>query len=392
MKKLLTLAVGGMLLPLANYAQHAPSQDGSLFTIQVGSLAFEVDSAEGAKVSSLTISDDEFLVTSSMVDSYFLWGATLWPSPQSEWNWKPENFNWDHHGYTASVEADTMRFQGPVGTVDKKGDSFYFEKDFWGNPEDSTISLRYALVNASGKPIHKALWELTRVPVGGLTFWPTGPGGCWGQLSGATEEAAGHTWYLRESQDGTNLKFFADGSEGWFAHVDDQNRLYVKTFEDVDQSDFAPGEGEIELWVADEYIELENQGAYQEVADGDRLIYEVKWYLLDLPEGLDVSVGSIELLGFVNALLNGGGGTPIFPESPFTDALRLYPNPAHSLLHVEVDGQLCSLPYVLYDMTGKAQLQGHSQGSIKVSELHPGLYFLQLRTEDRVLKRKVLIR
>lgn len=316
-------------------AQHSPVQDGSFYSLEVGNLFFEVDAEEGAKISSLAIDDSEFMVTASMVSSYFLWGATLWPSPQSEWKWNPENFHWDHHAYEAAIEGDTMVFTGPDAAVDN-GDRFHFVKRFWANPEDTTISLKYSLVNTSGKSIKKGLWELTRVPVGGLSFWPTGPGGCWGELSGATEEAIGHTWYLRESEDGTGLKFFADGSDGWFAHVDDERRLYIKTFEDVDQADFAPGEGEIELWVADDYIELENQGVCRDIPDGEELVYELLWYLRDLPEDMDVSVGSQELVDHVNAVISGPDdpGTWSGPEKDMASirGAVLFPNPASSFL------------------------------------------------------------
>ncbi len=64
-----------------------PQQEGSVFSLEVGNLEFKVDSMYGAKVSSLTIDGFEFLVTSDLVSSDYLWGATLWPSPQKEWGW-----------------------------------------------------------------------------------------------------------------------------------------------------------------------------------------------------------------------------------------------------------------------------------------------------------------
>ena len=235
------------------------------------------------RLSSLTLDGTEFMVTSDMVSTDYLWGATLWPSPQSEWGWNnPNKLVWDHEEYTSSIDGDTMTFTGKDVSVDN-GDSFYFIKKFWANSEDTTISLKYSMVNITGKTIKKALWELTRVPVGGLTFWPTGPGGTWGDLAPACEELNDHTWYNRESKDGTNLKFFADGRDGWYAHVDDFGSLYIKTFEDVDRSEFANKEGEIELWVADEYIELENQSACRNIAPNEHLDYKVKWYLRQLP-------------------------------------------------------------------------------------------------------------
>ncbi len=371
-----------------------PRQEDHIFTLEVGNLVFQVDSTHGAKVSSLTIDGSEFLVTSDMVTSDFLWGATLWPSPQGEWRWdNPDKLVWDHEEYTASIDGDTLRFNGKEVSVDN-GDSFYFIKNFWTSAADTTISLHYSMVNTTGKTIKKGLWELTRVPVGGLTFWPTGPGGTWGELAPATEEIDGHTWYYRESEDGTNLKFFADGKDGWLAHVDDNYRLYIKTFEDVDPSDFAKGEGEIELWVADEYIELENQGVCVNIPDQGTLEYEVRWYLRQLPENIDATVGNQELVDYVNWVISEKTDPPVSIEQDKAGlALRCYPNPANATLHIDLEGRGSdAFRYTLLNVRGQLVQQGAlNTETIDISALPTGVYYLQLRSKTEVLNSKLVI-
>lgn len=371
-----------------------PQQDGSLFSLEVGNLVFTVDSTYGAKVSSLTLDGTEFMVTPDMVSTDYLWGATLWPSPQSEWDWvDSDKLVWDHEEYTASIDGDTVSFTGKEVSVDN-GDSFYFIKNFWASSADTTISLNYSMVNTTGKTIKKALWELTRVPVGGLTFWPTGQGGTWGQLAPATEEINDHTWYDRESEDGTNLKFFADGLDGWFAHVDESGSLYIKTFEDVDQSEFASGEGEIELWVADEYIELENQGPCRDIADEAQLDYEVKWYLRPLPDNIEVTAGNMELVEYVKWVISDRGTPPTYIAS---DNKRLtaqvYPNPAKNSIHISQNGSNSeTIQFTLIDIHGKAVKKGElSSETINVSELSSGVYLLLLETGEEIIRHKLVI-
>lgn len=380
MKYKLFLSIPAILATLSLWSQ-SPRQEGSEFILEFGGQEFRVDSAYGAKVSSLTIDAWEFMVTSDLVSSDYLWGATLWPSPQGEWNWNnSDKLIWDHSPYAAHIHGDTISFEGSEVSVDN-GDSFYFRKSFWANPSDTTFSLHYEMVNTRNKPIKKALWELTRVPVGGLTFWPTGPGGTWGQLAPATEVIDAHTWYLRESEDGTNLKFFADGLEGWFAHVDDFGRLFVKTFEDVKKSDFADGEGEIELWVADEYIELENQGICKGIPIGDTLVYEVKWYLRYLPENLEVYPGNMELVEHVRKLISEADNPPTLLEGREDHPrLYIYPNPARDMIRVNLPDFLRGpVTYAVLDVRGKILLQGEIRsGQIDISGLHKGLYFLQI--------------
>ncbi len=371
-----------------------PQQDGSLFSLEVGNLVFRVDSTYGAKVSSLTLDGTEFMITSDMVSSDFLWGATLWPSPQSEWDWNNSNkLVWDHEPYSAFIDGDTMRFTGKETSVDN-GDSFYFIKNFWASSADTTISLKYSMVNTTGKTIKKALWELTRVPVGGLTFWPTGPGGTWGDLAPATEEINDHTWYDRESKDGTNLKFFADGSDGWFAHVDDYGTLYIKTFEDVNRSEFANKEGEIELWVADEYIELENQGPCRNIADQAQLDYELKWYLRPLPDDIEVTAGNMELVEYVKWVISDKGTAPTSIVSDRKNlTAQIYPNPAKNSIHISLNGSTTDpIQFTLIDIHGKSVKKGKlTSENIDVSALISGVYLLLLETGEEIIYNKLVI-
>ncbi len=371
-----------------------PRQDGSQFSLEVGNLVFTVDSAYGAKVSSLTLDGWEFVVTPDMVSTDYMWGATLWPSPQSEWNWNnPYKLIWDHAEYTSSIDGDTMTFSGKNVSVDN-GDSFYFIKNFWASSADTTISLKYSLVNITGKTIKKALWELTRVPVGGLTFWPTGPGGTWGDLAPACEEINGHTWYDRESEDGTDLKFFADGKDGWFAHVDDFGSLYIKTFEDVDRSEFANKEGEIELWVADEYIELENQSACRNIAANGHLDYKVKWYLRPLPANIEATPGNQELIDYVKWVIS-GTSSPTSSIDPVAGLLtaRSYPNPAKNIVHISLTGLYNDpIQYTFSDFQGRAVKQGElTSETIDISELTKGIYILQLESGKDIVRNKIVI-
>jgi len=276
-----------------------------------------------------------------------------------------------------------MIFTDPIVSVDK-GDSFHFIKSFWAKSTDTSFSLRYTLVNATPRPIKKALGELTRVPAGGLTFWPTGPAGTWGELASATEEIIDHTWYLREEEDGSRLKFFADGKDGWFAHVADQNRIFIKTFADVARKNFAEGEGEIELWVADEYIEQENQSACSPIGVSDSLTYEVRWYLRQLPDSIQVSSGNQDLVDYVLLLITEKEIPPtsIYPKK-LEPKFKIYANYAEGILYVipeEINQEEVS--YSIFNLHGQIVLEGNLlDESINISGLKEGMYLIRLLSE-----------
>ena len=71
-------------------------------------------------------------------------------------------------------------------------------------------------------------------------------------------------------------------------------------------------------------------------------------------------------------------------------ALRLYPNPASSTLHLEGDFENSQVS--IYDLLGRKVYQAEYQGEISVSGLNSGLYLLSVVTaEGLVINQKFLI-
>jgi hypothetical protein len=88
-------------------------------------------------------------------------------------------------------------------------------------------------------------------------------------------------WFVHGGRDDARKgKLFADGEEGWLAHVDG-DLLFVKVFPEVSRERQAPGEGEVEIYVdpAGEFVEVEQQGPYEEIAPGGELRWACRWAL-----------------------------------------------------------------------------------------------------------------
>ena len=77
-------------------------------------------------------------------------------------------------------------------------------------------------------------------------------------------------------------------------------------------------------------------------------------------------------------------------ENNEASALRLYPNPAQSTLHIEDNfksGQVS-----IYDLTGRKVYQSVFHTEIPVNQLNEGLYFLSITTnEGQVITQKFVI-
>jgi hypothetical protein len=140
-----------------------------------------------------------------------------------------------------------------------------------------------------------------------LTFYPTGQ--VYDNSTISTQDTAGVSFVAFDAAkagatDPNLPKLFADGTEGWIAHVAG-TLLFVKVFDDVPDVGQAPNEGEIEIYLGPNYEEVEQQGAYVTLEPGARTVYRVRWYLRRLAADVDVSVGSASLVGAVRALIAG---------------------------------------------------------------------------------------
>jgi len=153
-----------------------------------------------------------------------------------------------------------------------------------------------------------APWQITRVFPGGLTFFPVGPGGifrqgAWDAFPVGTRE--GFAWFDHESATiSKSHKLFADG-QGYLAHALPTSRLlFVKSFDDVADKGWAPGEAEIEVYVdgGKTYVELEPQGTLTSIPAGSRRTWSVRWRLEKIPDTISISTGSVNLRNMAAAL------------------------------------------------------------------------------------------
>jgi hypothetical protein len=378
------LALPILILLFSNsfiYAQDiTPAEDGDFYSFQVSDVFFEVDASFGAHLSSLMLGEKEILFNERSGTGY-LWGSTFWHSPQSEWNWPPATVL-DEEPYSGGIEGNSVILQS--GTESNFHVSF--TKTFFASSADTSVTIIYNINNNGSSAITLAPWEVTRVPAEGITFWPMGEGTVTGDLSEYTEIIDDIAWYGYKDSDIGSRKFFSDGADGWFAHLNEDSILFVKQFADVPSGDEAPGEGEIELWLTGDhyYIELENQGIYDEIPADYLSEYKVKWYARKIPKNITLEVGNKELVDFVESFLS----DPIIqnPVAPITPDLIITPVIAHLIV---MDGVLSisELPMgqfmlEIFDLSGKlvqsVELQAENENIVHLNEQAPGIYIYRL--------------
>lgn len=277
----------------------SPEKNGDLYRIKVHDQVMEINPQVGGRITSLKAGEMEFLTGPDIHPDY--WGSTFWPSPQKAWegNLSPEL---DRLPYTVNEDEAVLEIES--STDPRSGCMFI--KEFSGNAEKHSFTIKYSIVNRSEQVQKVAPWEVTRVHPEGLTFFPKGKGERWGGMASLAKDLSGITWFAYEADKIPlkDTKFFSDGSEGWLAQIN-EGVMLVKKFPDIPLESAAPSEAEVEVYANAEktYVEIEQQGAYQSLQPGESMTWEVSWFLRALPDTLIVEVGNEALVEFARNLI-----------------------------------------------------------------------------------------
>jgi hypothetical protein len=286
---------------MATPNQVIPVAQGSLFTFQLDDTIFAVDARLGGRVVTFSLGGRNIL-TGPAVDAAN-YGSTFWSSPQSDWGWPPSP-EIDSAPYAADIAGAVLSLRGTPAPVLGLG----VEKTFGADRQTGVVTVKYTLKNHGSQARRAAPWEISRVAAGGLTFFPMGEGGLRRGMQDLLKPVVrdGVAWFAYDAAAITaDQKLFADGREGWIAHVDG-DLLLVKSFADTMPAQAAPGEGEIEIYAnaAHTYVEVENQGAYVTLKPGEASTWTVRWMLrkLDL-KATPAKTGSAGLVALVRSLV-----------------------------------------------------------------------------------------
>jgi hypothetical protein len=272
--------------------------------LEIGGARVEIDPAAGGRVVSLRLGGVEVLSGSDQDPDNF--GSTFWTSPQADWGWPPPVII--DRGQYLAVEPPARPGPAAPGGVDGGAAlAFVSEaddllgvrvvKEIAVDPLKRAFRLDYAIHNLSRATKRFAPWEVTRVRSRGLTVFPSGPPAS-GTL--ALDERPDASWYLHDPSvlPAAGKKAFVAGPGKFLGHVA-RGIAYIKRFAPVSPAEQAPGETPIEIYACPKYVELEVQGPYRPIEPGDSLRWSVTWILRELPDGLDVSIGSRDLFSFV---------------------------------------------------------------------------------------------
>lgn len=269
MKRVLFCALT-LTIAMQAAAQAVEETDGK-YCLVAGNVTMTVDANGGGKILSLKYKDAEVINQSRWPESF---GSTFWTSPQKEWNWPPVP-EFDKRPYTVEQKKPTLVMTSEVSEKLK----LRVRKAFAVDGQAGAIDITYSIINEGDDTRSVAPWEITRVPNDGLIFFDAPVEKITPQGLMAFKPAFGAAWYQPDEAQ-QNRKVNADG-KGWLAYAN-KGLLLIKKFQDLDASQPAPDEAEIQVYVnrGKTYIELESQGTYTSLKPGESLDWTVRWFLV----------------------------------------------------------------------------------------------------------------
>jgi hypothetical protein len=283
---------------------------------RLGKLKAEFRPSEGGRLASLRYGGVDLVLPPGRVPGYY--GDTFWPPP-------PVLDAEPYEVLTDSACELTML------SAPDPGFGLQLKKRF--TLFQASMQVEFTLTNTWPQPQSVAPWQVTRAPREGLLVWASGEPfedadrvrkqredpGCWflhSAIDGTFEGLAtvGPHASIAVSEVGHTSKFFTD-ARGWLAHVH-HGTLFLRMFPDLTIAQIAPRQGEVELFFGLErnYIELENQGAYQTLAPGASLDYAVQWRFAAVDPDLPVDRITPELVLAIDSLLE--GRAPVLTRAP----------------------------------------------------------------------------
>jgi hypothetical protein len=398
-----------------------PVEAGGAYTVSAGPLSATIGASRGARIRSLKFDGTELFYTDSSGGAPTSHGSTFWPGPQAHWTsqcrtnnnngcWPPP-VNLDGNT-SAAIYTGGLRNDSSVSYVSNldNGTGVRLRKTIWANVKDSSIGIRYHIVNGGSAKSAYSPWEVTRFTTGGLLFWqkdPTdtikGNGNPGLAMIAMVRDTLGTKWFKYDSAtvptSGT-AKLWDGSTGGWFARVDKSRLLYIKKFTDTPKSKKPPvNENEIEIYSANRsgttggmnLLEMELHGPFDSIAVGDSAAWDVKWYVRRLPDSIPVTANAA-LLAYVNRVASGpvalSSSKPQHARSALAFSNRrasfeLSRAAVVSLSLVDAGGRTVRDLY-----TGPARAGRHE---FAVTAPTPGIYWLTLKNGAEVRIRRVAL-
>lgn len=222
-------------------------------------------------------------------DSFKVYGGhRLWTAPED-----PQTT------YIADNDAVQWRQDGTdLQIIQPANQRQPLEKEFHIHMETDSpvVSIHHYLTNRSSRTINFAPWAVTQVDSGGVAVMPLPARGThadnllptsslvlWAYTNLADPRLLWGYRFIRVQQNpryATPLKLGVSSAEGWLAYTN-HGQLFTKQTTILSGKSYPDRESSVEIFVNDEFLELETLAPIANVAPGERVEHVETWQLID---------------------------------------------------------------------------------------------------------------
>jgi hypothetical protein len=123
---------------------------------------------------------------------------------------------------------------------------------------------------------------------------------------------------------------------------------------------------------------------------GKKLMVEFQTTLVDNTDDVDISWSQIELVSLIKEVIE-SGGTAV-NETQLQASVVIFPNPASEVINFNTDAQIYTAQ--IYSTDGKMvkSVNHNYLESIDVTDLCTGMYVIRLKTNEGIVRQKILIK
>lgn len=258
-----------VILSFSNCKKEEAQGDDLIF--QNKAISLTLAPSYGGRIASLKYDGIEILSQIKDENNWY-WGSTVWPAPQSEWNWPPPE-KLDQAPYTVKTQNKEVIILQSQKNAYK---NIQVEKRFQFIDENS-LEIKYSFFNRGDTTIQVGIWENTRVPYIGQVQWKTGklidehPIGL-NQVNKIS--------FLNLKGHKVAQKLYIESDGGWITHYR-KDVVFTKRFERINIDKVPFGQTQIEVYYdpINKFAELEAHSPYFTIAPSSVATMKVIWKL-----------------------------------------------------------------------------------------------------------------
>lgn len=263
------------ILLLLTSCKDTPAQQIEIFenclVLENEAITLQIDTAFGGRIASLQYQGVEILSQIKDENNWY-WGSTVWPAPQSDWNWPPPD-KLDRGAYTVKTQNDAVIILESPKDAYK---NIQVRKRFQFIDEHR-LSINYSFFNWGDTTLSVGIWENTRVPYQGQVRWKTGKK-IEGTISGLNQQDSLSFFDLKNHT--KPHKLFIESEGGWISHYR-EGIVFTKSFQPISIDRIPPEQAQIEVYFdpVNKFAELEEHGPYMTLAPSTVSTLKVIWTL-----------------------------------------------------------------------------------------------------------------